>query len=77
MKLNIKYCITNKGFIVVKWIKHDIGLTKLSICREGDTPYIFAKAWTFKGYLILLTRGYKRHKTIFGNVMMKEITRIT
>jgi hypothetical protein len=55
-------------------LKHDIRLMKWS--NFNRPAYIFAQAHTMKGKAILLIKGYWFHKTIFGVIMRKEITRI-
>ena len=60
----------------VKYLKHGIRLARLGICGNTGDNYIMAKAWTIRGWFILLSRGYVRHKTILGVCMKKEIIRI-
>jgi hypothetical protein len=56
---------------MIKEFKHKIKLMKWS--RTNDSPaFIFAKARTIRGYLILRLRGYYPHITIFGKVLRKD-----
>ena len=57
----------------IKEFRYGIKLMKWSRSYRGDPAWIFAKAWTFRGYLILRFRGYKPHMTIFGKVLRKDI----
>jgi hypothetical protein len=58
----------------MKVLKHDIRLMKWS--NLNRPAYIFAQAHTIKGKFILLLKGYRSHRTIFGVIMRKDITRL-
>jgi len=52
-----------------------IKLLKWSRAYKAQPSWIFAKSETFYGYVLLRLRGYKPHRTLFGEVLKKEITR--
>jgi hypothetical protein len=53
-------------------LKHDIRIMKWDRARN-ERPWVFAKAHTFRGGLILWLRGYRPHETAFGTVMRKDL----
>jgi hypothetical protein len=62
--------------MAIKELNHGIKIMKWS--GTGKQPaFIFAKGWTLYGHLILRLRGYKPHLTIFGELLKKDIKRIT
>lgn len=55
----------------MKVFKYDIRLMKWS--NLDGTVYIFAQTHNIKGKVILLLKGYRSYRTIFGIVMRKKI----
>ena len=62
---------------MIKEFSHGIKLMKWSRSYRGESAWIFAKAWTFRGYIILRCKGYKPHLTIFGKVLKKDIVKLS
>tara|TARA_R110000803_G_C11824081_1_gene302344 strand:- start:250 stop:426 length:177 start_codon:yes stop_codon:yes gene_type:complete len=57
---------------VIKEFKYGIKLMKWQKTKRAKA-YIFAQAWTWRGYIILRLRGYYPHQTLFGKILRKDI----
>lgn len=58
----------------IKVLKHGIKLMKWRR-RKNTNAWVFAKAWTLRGYIVLRLRGYRPHPTVFGMVLRKDLVK--
>ena len=58
-----------KNKINVKYLRHGIKIMKW---RRKSGYFIFASSKGVVGRIILYSRGYRIHKTMLGNVLMKN-----